>query len=56
MSEDGLMPFGKHQGKHITELPSTYLQWLCANVQEKKYRDLVMAAEDELEERGEEVR
>jgi DNA polymerase-3 subunit epsilon len=25
------MPFGKHQGKHLSEVPKSYVQWLCTS-------------------------
>jgi len=49
----GIMPFGKHKGKEIEEIPDSYLEWfvgekdireknktLCENIKkELKYRE-----------------
>lgn len=45
---DMVMPFGKHQGKTIEELPTAYLTWMAENFGKDK-ADLVEAAEAELE-------
>jgi hypothetical protein len=38
------MPFGKHAGETIEELPSTYLRWMFENLDDA---ELVEAAETE---------
>lgn len=30
------MPFGKHKGKEIKDLPSSYLKWLAENCEDEK--------------------
>lgn len=40
------MTFGKHKGKELEELPSSYLRWI---VDEVKDEDLAEEAADELE-------
>src|SRR5437773_1272554 len=27
------MPFGKHKGAYLTELPDEYLTWICPNIE-----------------------
>ena len=27
------MPFGKHKGTHIRDIPTSYLEWLVENVE-----------------------
>lgn len=59
--------FGIHEGKDHTELPSHYLRWVATETQpqinegdspelrklkREKWLDLISAAEEELEERG----
>ena len=48
MSSDGtlVMPFGKHAGKTIEELPSSYLRWVCENVEDND--EITESAADEL--------
>lgn len=36
-----VIPFGKHKGKEVSELPIKYLHWLDANV--KLYGELAVA-------------
>lgn len=44
MSNDTLrMPFGKHKGKLVTDLPSSYLKWLA----EECENDEICEAADE---------
>ena len=31
-----IMPFGKHKGKFISELPSSYLHWLAENCENEE--------------------
>ena len=31
MSDDSLMPFGKHKGKKLIYVPASYLHWLWTN-------------------------
>ena len=40
-----IMPFGKHKGKTIEELPSSYLSWMVENFDEEHLLD---AADAEL--------
>lgn len=40
------MPFGKHQGEEIEEIPKKYLQWVANNLD--LYGDLRVAIFDEL--------
>jgi hypothetical protein len=56
------MPFGKHQGERLTEVPSAYLEWVLANLtsirpglrwaiqQELRWRDGVDEQEEDEEE------
>lgn len=32
------MPFGKHKGEEIEDLPSSYLRWLAENMEDEKIR------------------
>ena len=43
------MPFGKHQGEDIEDIPTQYLKWLVSNTDIRGY--LLDAIEDELESR-----
>ena len=50
--------FGQHAGKAISEVPSSYLQWIIRDLENVKgdtqsVRDCVEAAEIELDNRGE---
>lgn len=40
---DTIMPFGKHKGTRIGDLPSSYLRWLAENCE----RDDICTAADE---------
>lgn len=42
-----IMPFGKHEGEHMEDIPSSYLRWLVENLDEDK-EDIIQEAEDEL--------
>ena len=46
MTDDDLMPFGKHQGIPLKDVPDDYLLWLYNQDIHPKYSDL----EDYLEE------
>lgn len=46
-----IMPFGKHKGTSITEIPISYLQWAVKNLDSP---ELVAALEKELEMRYDE--
>ncbi|MGH8373262.1 MAG: putative quorum-sensing-regulated virulence factor [Gammaproteobacteria bacterium] len=39
-----VMPFGKHKGKTIEDLPSSYLHWLAENCEDE---DICAAADEE---------
>lgn len=41
-----LMPFGKHKGEDLADLPLDYLRWLCENVSGND--DLIQEAENQL--------
>lgn len=41
---DMTMPFGKHKGRLISELPSGYLRWLAENCNNE---DICAAADEE---------
>lgn len=41
-----LVSFGKHAGKTIEEIPTSYLRWMCENVENKE--EIVEAAAEEL--------
>lgn len=43
------MPWGKHKGKFIEELPSGYLRWLAENCEQE---DICEAADKEYNWRG----
>jgi len=38
-----VMPFGKHQGQRIKELPSNYLCWFMENVDSRRCKDVYHA-------------
>ncbi len=42
-----ILDFGKHKGKDIEDVPSSYLRWMCENLDSSK-ADLIEAAEEEL--------
>lgn len=44
------MPFGKHRGEEVRDLPDDYVEWLAANT--KLFGALRQAIRDELEDRG----
>jgi len=51
-SDEGVrMPFGKHKGELLEEIPSDYLRWVVDNVEGKDW--LVDAAQEELDYRDE---
>ena len=37
LDDDALMPFGKHKGKKMTEVPVHYLHWLYCNTEKKPF-------------------
>ena len=43
------MPFGKHKGKVLADVPKSYLEWFCR--QPEVFTDLGDAMEDELDRR-----
>ena len=45
------MPFGKHKGQEIDDLPTDYLRWMIKNLTDLSY-SLRTALEDQLEIRG----
>lgn len=45
-----LMPFGKHKGRELAELPDSYLQWLAENIELRQ--PLLSGVELEFKERG----
>lgn len=44
MSENFVLPFGKHKGERLTTIPSDYLYWLAENCD----NDLIATMADEL--------
>lgn len=42
------MPFGKHKGKDLEDVPSSYLRWLAGEVNQQQHAELLKAAEAEL--------
>jgi hypothetical protein len=36
LTDKDIMPFGKHQGKLMGNVPSNYLMWLWDNVENRK--------------------
>jgi hypothetical protein len=49
-NEPGLrMPWGKFKGELVEDLPSSYLQWLAENIDERKPRNraICLAADEE---------
>ena len=44
------MPFGKHEGEEVEDLPDGYLKWLAHNVD--MWDDLREAVDAEMEARG----
>uniref|UniRef100_A0A6M3LCY2 Putative quorum-sensing-regulated virulence factor n=1 Tax=viral metagenome TaxID=1070528 RepID=A0A6M3LCY2_9ZZZZ len=47
------MPWGKHQGECVGQVPSSYLRWILNEVDEDKWPKLVEAADRELSWRDE---
>ncbi len=41
------MPWGKHAGEEIEDLPDNYLKWLAENLDESKHRQICIAADKE---------
>lgn len=39
-----IMPFGKHRGKDMEDIPSSYLKWVAENIDKE---DVAMAADEE---------
>lgn len=35
LTDQSLMPFGKHIGKRMSKVPATYLLWLCDQIIKK---------------------
>lgn len=49
-----IMPFGKHKGESIADLPSSYLRWLAEQDWfESRYEHLLEVVQHELDWRGE---
>lgn len=48
MSKDATMPFGKHKGKLLKDVPSDYLLWVYEN-KDDLYGDLKAYIEDNLD-------
>lgn len=48
MSENATMPFGKHKGKPLTDVPSDYLLWVYEN-KDDLYGNLKTYIEDNLD-------
>lgn len=47
--EDVIMPFGKHQGESLDEIPTSYLKWLLdIEIDEEDHPELEDAVEAEL--------
>ena len=54
MSDPDVMPFGKHKGTLLSEVPTDYLWWVIEGaVAVDRFPGLAEAVEDELERRGE---
>ena len=49
MSEETKMPFGKHKGLPISEVPVKYLDWLIGEPWFEKFEDLKKEIEEYLE-------
>ena len=47
MDVDSPMPFGYHEGKSISEVPSNYLRWILENVTNRP--ELLKVVETEME-------
>lgn len=41
------MPFGKHKGEDIEDLPDSYLLWLAENISEDDFEAVCLAADKE---------
>ncbi len=41
------MPWGKHAGEEIEDLPDIYLKWLAENLDESKHHQICIAADKE---------
>lgn len=39
MDDNDLMPFGKHKGKKLMDVPDDYLIWLYQNITDKEHRN-----------------
>lgn len=58
MNEVYVFDFGQHIGKRISDVPSDYLKWIVLKLEDvkgstKSVKECVEAAEEELNERGE---
>lgn len=49
LSGDPVIPFGRHNGRYLSELPEEYLDWLVQNFRPGRWRDLAVG---ELQRRG----
>lgn len=52
MTDDSIMPFGKHGGKKMSEVPDAYLLWLWDNFDDRSRRlhaELFAYIEDNLD-------
>jgi hypothetical protein len=45
-----LMPFGKHRGKRLVDVPTDYLAWLVSEVDNRPW--LISVVSEELDRRG----
>lgn len=48
-----IIPFGKHRGREVEEVPSDYLRWLMEQewFESERWEELYVEVEDELETR-----
>lgn len=53
-SSDICMPYGKHKGTRICDLPTSYVKWLAETISEDKSerdRNICLAADKEYQQR-----
>jgi hypothetical protein len=57
-ADNYVLPFGKHKGKKLTEVPKEYIEWMLGNSNDERMKKLIelatgttMPSEDEQEER-----
>lgn len=54
--EDEIMPFGKHEGEHLGDLPNTYIEWCLQNFDDEERADLLESLQKVLDGRASYIR